>query len=1398
MDVLIAAEEAARVQIVGGRDMVLATMRAEFVEELADLLEEDDATWSSRPRNSSNVLDGGDDRSSVDSDSIKLPKKLHSQDLLRDTQYELPPQTGDDIDVSFCQMQSEEKYFIGILAIHVFISTKKRSPEILGTVLESLQLPDNIMTSLVQLCNDAEEQELGFEQIATAAKMLRPEARLGTIVAIAASVLKDGTYDARLRWGLKRLAQILKVPWERVAAAEMLLASALLNKAMNSPKHATKGKGSSYRWLKVGAGVTVGAGVLLVTGGLAAPLVAAAATSLASTTAGIAAAAGLTAVSTAIVSTATSLGVVMTVPVITALFGAAGAGLTGFKVYKRTAGVDSFVCRSIRDISIPSYLLSDPCTTLATERGVGPTVPLSARQVTCQNILRKQNNGRQIAIAIENFDTDTDIGELLLVATSLDHGEWVYTPPRLIKSGSAAICCCQTTRFGMRVNGCVVYRTASGEHEFCFAFECPMVGPFKHRCLRGGRGAFTDLSASTQSTLSQRLEWSQFLINKKTVTLSASGKEEAVYTIDPRDVTQQEATFLSCQLEAQVQQLEELMSSFRSKCVITIQNKSSSSLRFVKHYSNYGIPMKDKSLPAIIECGFHGIFGFHNKWMRPTGVSGALVYSFTDTQTTVEGPVVQTFYLLVSLSYSLSGVLKTYAEVVDVTKDKKILTESFLSQLVSKASSKGISKEQMKYNSEGELESVDGWRVEDHHASYCFSGATTQQDTRPGLHVIIGISGMTVHDDPRVECNSLQEVLWKHILDYNSPILSELAPGSDPHFITWESQLQATFGDFMTEPTDYGTMMRSAANRGATEALKNPLVAGATGLAGATYFAAAAMWASLAWPYYAIQAADLIDSTYGILVKKAKEAGELLAQMLLSKAQGSRPVTLVGVSLGANVIFHALVALSKAANENGFGIVESAILIGATIPCDSSRWKACREVVAGRLVNVYSGHDWFLAFLHRGCTASLLSVAGLTKVHHQGIENVNVNHLVKVSADYIRRLPEVLQCVGSWPTAQTYCKSNSIPGKIRLLADADEELDVVAESSLSGSTIAVCIRNKSSQTFQFVSSTFDGGDWEVTPTSEPIFSGHAEICMASSQSKISSAVFGLSHYTSEQFELLIVFRIPTYGEMLITADILPKGSDLPILEDFANSKKMGISAGKSFYDTMMIRYERLDNKLVVTIRQRDGSEPAIEEISSPINSLCVGAGVVVPVSQTNIAFLKLLSNKKSLIAHTRQAGIAIRNKTPFEIVYCWSYMTSGTWTATPTPEVKSQEAGICLCSSSLGKSVTGVLCYAIEDKVAVLFAFSVPLVGTPSVYSRHVPISEAGDEAACDALKNLKSSGSKYTWQQYSDLILKLSWKCPPGDDVKLYFTIHKTDQMIRRQSVLLSERNTSPVPVQS
>ncbi|XVF15860.1 hypothetical protein REPUB_Repub09cG0192700 [Reevesia pubescens] len=143
---------------------------------------------------------------------------------------------------------------------------------------------------------------------------------------------------------------------------------------------------------------------------------------------------------------------------------------------------------------------------------------------------------------------------------------------------------------------------------------------------------------------------------------------------------------------------------------------------------------------------------------------------------------------------------------------------------------------------------------------------------------------------------------------------------------------------------------------------------------------------ALAWPAALLAATDFIDSTWSIAVDRTDKAGKLLAEVLLKGYQGNRPVTLIGYSLGARVIFKCLQVLSE--TEQNAEIVERVVLLGAPISIKGENWEAARKMVAGRFINAYSSNDWMLGVAFR---ASLLTqgLAGIQPVGLQGIENVN-------------------------------------------------------------------------------------------------------------------------------------------------------------------------------------------------------------------------------------------------------------------------------------------------------------------------------------------------------------------------------------------------------------------------
>ena len=163
------------------------------------------------------------------------------------------------------------------------------------------------------------------------------------------------------------------------------------------------------------------------------------------------------------------------------------------------------------------------------------------------------------------------------------------------------------------------------------------------------------------------------------------------------------------------------------------------------------------------------------------------------------------------------------------------------------------------------------------------------------------------------------------------------------------------------------------------------------------------------WPLALLKVARVVDNPFSIARSRAEKAGEVLADALINKAQGERPVTLIGYSLGARVIYACLMSLAK---RRAFGLIESVVLIGAPTPSDTSDWRVMRSVVASRLVNVYSENDYVLGFLYR--TSSIqYGVAGLQKIEGiPSVENVDVSETVSGHLRYRYLVGSILKKLG--------------------------------------------------------------------------------------------------------------------------------------------------------------------------------------------------------------------------------------------------------------------------------------------------------------------------------------------------------------------------------------------------
>ncbi|KAI9893857.1 MAG: hypothetical protein M1814_005410 [Vezdaea aestivalis] len=165
------------------------------------------------------------------------------------------------------------------------------------------------------------------------------------------------------------------------------------------------------------------------------------------------------------------------------------------------------------------------------------------------------------------------------------------------------------------------------------------------------------------------------------------------------------------------------------------------------------------------------------------------------------------------------------------------------------------------------------------------------------------------------------------------------------------------------------------------------------------------------WPLAILKIGKVVDNPFSVAMTRADKAGEVLADALINRAQGERPVTLIGFSLGARVIHTCLKSLAE---RRAFGLIESAVLIGVPAPGDAETWRELRSVVSGRLVNVYSENDSVLSFMYRASSAAF-GAAGLAKIEGvKGVENVDVSEMVSGHLRYRYLAGSVLRKVG-WP-----------------------------------------------------------------------------------------------------------------------------------------------------------------------------------------------------------------------------------------------------------------------------------------------------------------------------------------------------------------------------------------------
>ncbi|KAI0432631.1 DUF726-domain-containing protein [Xylaria sp. FL1042] len=242
------------------------------------------------------------------------------------------------------------------------------------------------------------------------------------------------------------------------------------------------------------------------------------------------------------------------------------------------------------------------------------------------------------------------------------------------------------------------------------------------------------------------------------------------------------------------------------------------------------------------------------------------------------------------------------------------------------------------------------------------------------VNLIITISGWLTSkvDDVRLPFSTVD------------PIMGDL------YSILWEPELLTSMGDTI--------------NILATEALTQGLqqVLGSTILI--------SLMAALQLPVVLSKLAYLIDNPWAVSLDRAWAAGLILADSLIDRNLGTRPITLVGYSLGSRVILSCLLELAR---KGAHGLVQNVYLFGAPLVVKKEEIVKARAVVAGRFVNGYNRNDWILGYLFRLTNGGIRRIAGLATIDGiPDVENFDCTTLVGGHMQYRTAMPRLLRECG--------------------------------------------------------------------------------------------------------------------------------------------------------------------------------------------------------------------------------------------------------------------------------------------------------------------------------------------------------------------------------------------------
>ncbi|EDV28684.1 uncharacterized protein TRIADDRAFT_51841 [Trichoplax adhaerens] len=226
--------------------------------------------------------------------------------------------------------------------------------------------------------------------------------------------------------------------------------------------------------------------------------------------------------------------------------------------------------------------------------------------------------------------------------------------------------------------------------------------------------------------------------------------------------------------------------------------------------------------------------------------------------------------------------------------------------------------------------------------------------------------------------------------DFHKP-WSTLYNSKEQYTLIWETEYLNELGSCLSK-LFYSTLISEAS----IELLKQTALAG--------------VMAAAALPAIILKVGSVIDNPWSVCCSRAIQAGKQLADVLLTRKAGKRPITLIGFSLGARVIYYCLEEMRN--HSDCKGIIENVILLGTPVTGSTKQWNEIAELVAGKVVNGYCRNDWILHVIYRASSTNL-AIAGLSPIESTNSKIINVDLSKHVSGhlDYAAKMELILETV---------------------------------------------------------------------------------------------------------------------------------------------------------------------------------------------------------------------------------------------------------------------------------------------------------------------------------------------------------------------------------------------------